>query len=216
MAVVIGNSTTATFDGSSNYCILNANWGYNPGPQRLYCLGSWTPYRTYYKPSETLSLTIYSPGPSYSTDPSEGCGDEETIEATVDPGICDEDVAGVSGDWLVTSYSYTKSDTGMPGQETWSLQRWTGLSATTPGEYVTEPSFTIRLIAEGSASTPNISGITFTGDTTTSYQGSVGANAIGNADTMIGGVVASVGGGSSASGDIGQGSASIPYQQLYI
>jgi hypothetical protein len=114
---------------------------------------------------------------------------------------------------LVNQYSYSKEDGVMPGQETWALTRWKGLSSSLPSGVV-EPTYVLRGIAEGDG-TMN-AGIVFIPPTITSYTGSVSANSFGRADTVYAGLVSSVGGGSSAAGEIGQGSVSIPYTPLYI
>lgn len=211
-SIVIGSATQVSFNGA---CVISANWGYNPNVQRLYCIGEWVPdsTRTYYRPTETLNLTIYAPGPSYNTDPTESCTDANTISASIDPAACGDSVSSLSGNWMVTSYSYTKDDASLPGQESWSLTRWQNL-ATTPGGNFIEPTYVMRGITEGQATVE--AGISFTGTTTETQTGSVSANSFGKADTLELGVVTSVGGGSSSTGDTGQGSASMPYTPLYI
>lgn len=212
MAIVIGAATQVSFGGA---CVISANWGYNPNTQRLYCIGEWTPRDelTYYRPTQTLNLTIYAPGPSYSTEPTTSCADANTISASVSPAACGGNVGGdVSGSWHVTSYSYSKDDATLPGQESWSLTKWKGVPS--PGTNSIEPSYVMRGISEGQA-TPG-AGVSFTGSTVETSTGNVSAGGFGRADTLDIGVVDSVGGGSSASGDTGQGSASIPYTPLYI
>jgi hypothetical protein len=214
MAIVIGASTTVSFGGA---CVISANWGYNPNVTRLYCIGEWIPdaTRTYYRPTETLSLTIYSPGPTYPTEPTQDCFDANTIAASIDPRVCGESYVAFDGQWWVTSYSYSKDDGVMPGQESWSLTRWKDLNtAALPGGITDEPTYVMRNIVEGQA-TGN-AGIVFTGATVETYSGNVSANSIGKAYTLEVGVVSQVGGGSSAAGETGQGSASISYTQLYI
>ena len=210
MAIVIGAATTVSF---ASACVISANWGYNPNVQRLFCLGEWIPddSRVYYRPTETLNLTIYAPGPSYDTDPTQSCTNADTISAAISPAACGGSVNAMSGSWFVTSYSYTKDDGVLPGQESWSLVRW---NVSNPPTNWVAPSYVFRGIAEGQA-TGN-AGITFTGSTVTSFTGNVSAGGFGRADTLEVGVVASVGGGSSSAGDTGQGSASIPYTPVYI
>ena len=73
----------------------------------------------------------------------------------------------------------------------------------------------MRGITEGQ-STGSESGIVFDGTTVEASSGNVSAGGFGKADILEMGVVSAVGGGSSAAGVIGQGSASIPYTSLYI
>lgn len=202
MAIIIGAATTVSFMGA---CVTSANWGASPNNQRLYCLGSWTPNQVISKPTETLSVTIYAPGSSYSTAPTTSCADANTIAASVSPAACGGSSGGVSGNWFVTSYSYSKDDASMPGTESWSMQRWIG---------ALQPSYVMRGVSEGQG-TDN-SGISFSTIDGESSTGSVSAGGFGRADTLTLGVVDSVGGGSSAAGDTGQGSVSISYTDLYL
>lgn len=212
MAIVIGAATQVEFNGA---CVISANWSYSPNVQRLYCIGEWTPSdeRTYYRPTETLSLTIYAPGPTYNTEPTTSCADANGISASITPAACGDSFGSLTGSWLVNSYNYSKDDATLPGQESWSLTRWKNLNSTPPNNFV-EPTYVMRGITEGQA-TPE-AGIVFTGTTVETETGSVSAGGFGRADTLEVGVVESVGGGSSSAGDTGQGSASIPYTPLYI
>lgn len=203
MAIIIGSATTVSFGAQ---CVVSANWGASPNNQRLYCLGSWVPYKVISKPTETLSLTVYAPGPTYSTAPTLGCSNANTISARVSPASCGGGSdGGVSGAWYVTSYSYSKDDANMPGTESWSMQKWIG---------TLQPSYVMRNISEGQG-TLN-SGIFFTSVDGESSTGNVSAGGIGRSDTLTIGVVGNVGGGSSAAGATGQGSVSISYTDLYI
>jgi len=215
MAIVIGAATTVSF---YNTCVVSANWGYNPNVQRLYCIGEWTPSddRTYYRPTETLNLTVYSPGPTHTVNPTTSCTDANTVSASVNPAACGAAFSSLTGAWMVSSYSYSKDDASMPGQESWSLTRWKSLNATPPNNYI-EPTYVMRGITEGSASDPIANtGIVFTGSTVASYTGSVSAGGFGKADVMYVGVVESIGGGTITAGETGQGSASMPYTPLYL
>lgn len=206
MGIIIGSGTTVSFGG----CPISANWGASANSQRLYCLGRTDPYKTINKPTLNLSITLYAPGPTYATPVSTGCSNAGIIGASVAPAGCAGGGGdGVSGSWWVTSYSYSKGDAVMPGQESWSMTQWvTDASGGTAAAFVI-----LRGNAEGTG-TPN-AGIAFGTTTLSSSSGSVSAGGFGRSDTLIGGTVDSVGGGSSATGDTGQGSASIPYTQLF-
>ncbi|MHA1833664.1 MAG: hypothetical protein ACTSV7_06695 [Candidatus Baldrarchaeia archaeon] len=206
MSVVIGAGTTANL--GTQDCVASVNWSLSPNTQRLYCLGSWDPFYSIYKPTENMSMTIYSPGPDYNTEPTQSCIDANQISAAVDPAACGDPVNGMSGDFFVNSYNYSKDDAQLPGQESWSLTRWVS------GGGAVLPDYTIRGISEGSG-TPN-SGIVFSGVTTTSTTGSVSAGSIGRADEVEAGVVVQVGGGSTLAGETGTGSVSIPYTPLWV
>jgi len=226
MAIIIGSATQITFAGGG-YCVISANWDFNPGVQRLYCIGEWTPRDdlTFYRPQETLSLNIYSPGPVYEVPPSMSCVDASTLSATIVPASCGETFETLSGEWHVQSYSYSREDPNMPGQESWQLIRWKNLSTTLPaGANFTPPTYVMRMISEGqsteSAVWPAVSqetGIVFTGTPIQSQSGSVSAGAVtSSAFKTYHGILYSVGGGSSAAGVIGSGQGSINYTQLYI
>ena len=109
MAIVIGAATTVSFGDA---CVISANWGSSPNVQRLYCIGEWTPRSDliFEKPVETLNFTIYAPGPLYSSQPTQSCADANTLQASIAPAACGEDFDALSGDWFVTSYSYSKDD----------------------------------------------------------------------------------------------------------
>lgn len=202
MGLIIGAATTVSFTG----CVTSVNWGASPNNQRLYCLGSWVPHMVISKPTATLSVTVYAPGPSYNTSPTTGCSDANTMSASVSPGSCGGGGgSGVSGNWFVTSYSYSKDDATMPGTESWSMQQWIGSL---------QPTYVMRGVTEGQGSSN--SGVTFSSTDGTSSTGSVSAGGFGRADELTVGTVSSVGGGSSTSGDTGQGSASMSYTDLYI
>ena len=206
MAVIIGAGTTVNFAGA---CVISANWGYNPNTQRLYCLGSWSPYDEIEKPTETVSLTIYAPGPSYSVPASQACDDVQDYSISVSPAGCGDNVpGGISGNFAINNYSYSKDDAQAPGQESWGFTRWTGANA---------PDYVVRGIVEGSATDPVVNtGIVFTGTTSQGNSGSVSAGGTGKADVTYYGVVSAIGGGTSTKGETGTGSASITLTPLWI
>ena len=216
MAIIIGAGTTVSFAGA---CVVSANWGYNPNTQRLYCVGNWSPQYTYDRPTQTLSIVIYSGtgGPLYDTSPTESCTNANTVNASVNPAACGDAVAAITGDWFVNSYGFSKDDPLLPGQETWGMQQWVvGQYGNTP-----LPTYVIRNISEGQGTTNNADdadpGILFSGVTTFSEAGNVSAGGIGRNDTLELGVAVQVGGSESpATGKIGQGSVSMPYTPLWI
>lgn len=225
MGVIIGFGTdiTGIFAGT---CAVSAQWGVNPNTQRLYCIGSFTSYRTVEKPTETLNVTVYSPpggsgiGP-YDLTPSVDCSTPQTVTAGVNPASCNVEVTSFSyTDWQVTSYSYNKSDPQMPGQETWGLTRWRAGSNPTESP---APTVLIRGISEGSAnvdfgnSDGSLVGVDF--DLTTileSMTGSVSAGQQGTADRSLTGVVVGVGSPTAGGGDICSGSVTIPITPMWI
>lgn len=210
MAIVIGDSTDVDF--SQGTCVVSVQWGFNPNTQRLYCLdGTSDPFLLVHRPTETASVTIYAPGTPHSVEATSVCDSANQVSLIVSPGVCPAGtVDGVSGsDWFVTSYNYSREDAVMPGQESWSLQRWTtgGLTG------VTLPTYIMRGIAEGQGT--DDAGLVFTGETSIATTGQVSAGGFGTAYQLTIGQVITVGGGGTTD-ETGQGSASIPYTALYL
>lgn len=207
MGIIIGAMTTISF--SQGDCISQASWSASPNTQRLYCVGQWDADRVIEKPTETLNITAYSPGSSFSITPSSSCEIASQVTASVSPVGCGGGSEGPdSSSWHVNSYSYSKDDAQMPGTESWSLIAYIGTNT---------PDYVLRGLAEGSSTgTGSLTGITFTGDLTESAQGSVSAGQVGKSDVLTLGQVSSVGGGTDIAGEIGQGSASIPLTPLWV
>jgi hypothetical protein len=220
--VVIGANTDVEFMGS--YCFISASWGADPGRQDAFCLGSWLPSTNHlvYKPQLTANLTMYAPGPTYDTTPSEDCTTLGGESLTIEAGSC-EGSEGVDGDnWQVNSYSYSKASKDVPAQETWSLIKYIGATTILTGDAAArgvEPTFVSRGITQGqstNATTPTKTGILFDSTFAQSSSGNVSAGATGTATTTVHGIVSRVGGGSSDVADYGEGSASIPLTPIYI
>lgn len=217
--VVIGSSSTVTFMG--DYCFISASWGAEPGRQDAFCLGSWSPSQEHliYKPQQTLSITLYAPGPTYDTSPSEDCTTLGAVTAGVDAATCEGSDSITGDNWQVNSYSYSKSSKDQPAQESWSLIRYIGASEILTGAAAAravEPTFVSRGITQGQSTDPETTGITFSDTFASSKSGNVSAGSTGTASTTIHGVVSSVGGGSNATTVYGEGSASIPLTPMYI
>lgn len=210
MAIIIGAGTQVSFPGAA--CVVSANWNYNPNPQRLYCLGSWTPHDIIEKPTWTISLTTYAPGPTHSVPASDSCDDVQDQSISISPAGCGPGFPGsISGNFAISGYSYSKGDPNAPGQETWNFTRWPAAGGTPAPNYV------IRGIVDGTATDPIVNtGIVFSGSTVEGSSGSVSAGSTGEANTTYHGVVSSIGGGTSAGGTTGNGSANIPLTPLWF
>ena len=201
MGIIIGSMTHVNFGA----CVISVNWSSSSNVERFYCIGNWHPFLFIAKPTQSLNITLYAPGPSYPTPESRSCDTTNSITASVSATSCGGGSGGVSGSWFVSSYSYSKDNVLVPGQESWSMIQWLA------GSGVGAPSLILRGIAEGSGSVG--SGISFGGGYSVSANsGGVSANGIGHADTVTQGQVSAVGGGSGN----GTGSASIPYIPMYI
>jgi hypothetical protein len=222
MAIVIGAMTTTGIDGS-----ISAQWGVQAQMNRLWELGDWTPYKTIVTKVETAAITAYAgASSSVSLSPSISCSDSNaTISITISPGTCGGGGSGgLSGKFFLMSYSYSKGDAVGLGQESWNGQRWPGNGGGGGGGdvlYTSAPSYVLQGPAEGSESGDvSSTGITFGGGPTVEgSQGSVSAGfpGLGQADSTIYGIVNNVGGGTlKQDGKIGQGSANIPHQPIWV
>lgn len=220
MGVIIGATTTVSFNSGH---VTQVSWGINPNIQRVYVLGSWAPYADAQvkAPTETLNITVYSPGPSYPIEPSEGCVNANQETASVSPAGCGAGSTGPSStSWYVNSYSFSKGDARTPGTESWSMMQY----VTMDDNSVVLPTYVLRGISEGSvtSSEANAStagpkaGISFYGNVDVGSQGSVSAGQIGRGDYQYMGVINAVGAASAGSGDVASASCSIPYTPLYI
>lgn len=209
MGIIIGAATTATMGGVD--CIISANWSTSQNEEKVYCLGEWVPSFVIKKPQQTLSLTLYSPGPTYDTQPTTTCANANTIAASVSPVACGANIEGASGQWYVTGYGYDKSDKQMPGQESWSMMQYLG-------DANIQPTYNLRGMATGNYSGDNRSscGIIFSSEEESGTSGSVSANQMGTADVNYTGDVTQVGGGTATVGIIAKGDASIAYIPLFI
>ena len=222
ITIVIGAGSTASLDGGTGYCILSAQWGFNPGRTDAYCLGEWEPSEEHviYKPSQTLSLSLYAPGPIKAIPVTVTCVDADKISASVSPAACDPGINDVDGDWFVQSFSYTKESRDQPGQESWSLIKYDDYTFLTDQgvdvNRIAVPTFISRGITMGEATDESQAGIDFSSTYAKAQTGSVSAGGIGKASEVTHGVVQAVGGGSSTAGVVANGSASIPYTPNYI
>ena len=166
MAVVIGSQTivslTIPFEGGSysDFCVVSVNWNYNPNIQRYYCLGSSTPTYSISKPTESLSVVVYSPysatSPYYNVEQSDDCSDQTNkITASVSVGMCAEQAASFQGPisttWYLNNYGFSKDDANLPGQETWALTAYPTTDLEGNSNSATIPDAVVRGVAEGQA-----------------------------------------------------------------
>lgn len=215
MGIVIGFGTVATL---GSVCAVSASWGESPNSQRLFCLnGLFTPIKTISKPTFTANLTIYSSasGPEVDISASSGCSDWDVggdLIVDIAPASCGDDVAGGidSKGMYVTSYSYSREDINLPGQESWALTQW----KKGPDDDDKVPTKIIRGISEGQG-TSN-SGITFDGEVVPAATGNVSAGGMGRSDIIQIGIVSKVGKGASTGTETGQGSVSVQLTPLWI
>lgn len=153
MAVIIGSASTVVSTQFPNGGIASVQFGFNPQVDRLYQLGSFSPYDTSVTRTRTISLTVYGQRPDggggslpLDVTPSVTCVDASTVNITVNPASCVDSLLPFAGDYFLNSYGYSKDNLGY-GQETWGF---------TSKPDITDFSGTIvmlRGIAEGTLST---------------------------------------------------------------
>lgn len=205
MGVVLGAMTTTSPGGA-----ISANWGISGQVNRLYELGTMTPYDERIIMMESLSITFYGgSGPTISIATSTSCSNSSTkFTASVSPGGCGSTGGGLSGSFFLMSYSYSKNDPIGYGQATYNGQRW----VSTPQPVV------LCGVAEGSSSGGVDSGVSLT----PSYEGSQGSVSagfpgVGWAAPVSYGLVTSVGpGAGKADGQQGQGNATVQHQPVWL
>lgn len=247
MAVVIGSATIVSMSipldtGSwTDFCFVSINWGYNPNIQRYYCLGSTAPAYTISKPTESLSVVVYSP---YTTGTEKydvtaqdtaNCEDQANkITATVSLGICDEQAAyyqgPISTTWYLNNYGFSKDDPNLPGQETWALTAYPTTDLTGADVSAVAPDAVIRGVAEGQATVDTAApyndadpGVTFeaAGQVKASTGNVQAGGATGRVDYLTYGVATGVGGSGNLPtqadqfGRTGQGSVSVPQTPVW-
>lgn len=212
MAFIISQSSFVT--GLGGRGIISVNLSLSPQIQRLFDLGFTTPFDTNIIEQQSLSISRYGPGPTYSTAASSTCEDANSINITIAANACGS-FAGINfnDDFFVTGYSYSK-DIQSFGQESWSM-------ITRPKPSTGADFLMIRGIAEGQTTIPNTAakttGISLSSGLVTGQEINVSAGnpGIGNVDDIQFGVVTQVGGGTGKfDGYIGNGSVNIPYSPI--
>jgi hypothetical protein len=246
MAIIIGGMTQVSVQFNGQGAVVDGfqsvNWSINMQPNRLWQLGSWDPWRTQVGKTVSVSFTTYASramngvvDPNLiqpiTLSPSTTCENSNAtarvivhVDECSPAPVVDVDLQHM----YLTSYSYAKGDAIGFGTESWSFQAW--LASDVSGDFmeIPDPTYVLQGRAEGSLN-GNVGdgrgdmGIGFVQPegphVVTGQQGSVSAGfpGVGNADTILMGLVALVGGGRlEADGQMGQSSATIPHQPLYI
>lgn len=226
MSVILGSLTEVSVDGVSDG-IVSVQWNIQVSMNRLWQLGDWNPYKTQVSKVLSASVNTYASALGQKTlSPSTSCADSTaTMDVSVDVAACGSQGAiSFNGDGMfIMSYSYSKNDPNAFGTESWSFQKWVDAGTFSNPDMLSTgaPSFVLQGRAEGSKSgnVPNLGVVLDASSTVDGSQGSVSAGfpGIGQADTITYGLVNSIGGGTlNAKGKIGQSSASIPHQPIYL
>jgi hypothetical protein len=127
MSVIIGAGTTVVSTQFPNGGIASVNFGFQPNVQRLWQLGSFTPYDSFVQSTRTIQITVYGSNASgaggsapLSVAPSVSCTDADGVTITVNPASCTGSILPFAETYFATSYSYQKENIGY-GQESWSF-----------------------------------------------------------------------------------------------
>jgi len=240
MAIIIGSITTISVLSSNGSTITPAsagfqsvNWNINRQPNRLWQLGGWNPWGTQVAKTITISLTTYAEVLGVmALIPASSCANSTAAaRIIINAQTCPAAVISIDEDLMyLTSYSYSKGDPVGFATENWSFQKWVAADGLGSGMYaIPAPSYVIQGRSEGSRSGDVGNGTTDLGarfldepgawHTVEGQQGSVSAGfpGVGNADDVTLGLVDRVGDGKlEAGGEIGQSSATIPHQPLYV
>ena len=235
MAIIIGAGTSVaiTNGATATEGIQSVSWQIQVQTNRLWSIGQWTPYKSQINKTLSVSITTYA-GVLGTLDlgPSTGCLDSDaSMLVVIDPATCAGAgvVDGINDTLFVTSYNYSKGSPTDFASESWSFQKWVDAApdgfvanpATDSILYTGAPDYTIQGISEGnwSGDVSNVGIVLDLDGQVEGQQGNVSAGfpGIGNADTITYGIVTQVGGGTIfESGKLGNSSASIPHQPLYV
>lgn len=212
MTVIIGAGTIISgFTG-----VTSANWALDPGVERLWQLGSMSPYDTITRSRQTISLTCYAGGgPTYNLQPAVSCTDSNARTTIgISPAACAGAGADpIHGSFFCESYSYTKDNVVGYGMESYSFFRITSTPVPT---YILQGISTGTIANDDGVTDP---GVVLSTSDATGYSGNVSAGpaSLGEASTETFGIVSRVGGGTGKQdGKKGRANASIPHQEVYI
>jgi hypothetical protein len=236
MAVIIGaGSSINTPLLVSNTGVISVNFGLQASIERLYVLGSFSPFDTTVTKQRNMSLTIYGKKPSGAagTVPqaltvSTTCSDASSVQITFNPSSCGGALSGFVDTFYVTSYSYSKDVTGY-GQESWSfitkpvIDNYSGtiymLRGISTGQ-ITTGTGTMTALDTGVV-VDDVASRDSNGNYIESQSGSVSAGATTGTYEVTREIVATSAGGSigrnvSNDGKRGQSSVSIPVSPIFL
>lgn len=165
MGVIIGSATRVFVGGATVQTdgIQSASWTVDMGPNRLWQLGTWKPYRTQLQKTLSCQLTTYAGVlDRVNLSVANDCTDSTAVkEITIIANACSNVPASIStfnpGDMYITSYSYSKGDATGFATESWNFQKWVALTdeeLVDPDHYIgiPAPSVVIQGITEGNYS----------------------------------------------------------------
>lgn len=234
MAIIIGAITSVSIGGVTDG-FQSVSWNINRQPNRLWQLNSWNPWSTQVTATITTNVTTYAGALAEVTlSPASSCSDSTATKTIIiNATTCDATTVSINYTMYIMSYSYSKGDPVGFATESWSFQRWvnpTDFGTLSSNDFILvgAPTYVLQGRAEGSRwgdvgnGTTDL-GITFVAPESThvvtGQQGSVSAGfpGIGQANEISLGLVSAIGGGLlQAGGEIGNSSANVPHQPLYL
>lgn len=240
MAVIIGAGSSLTAPGLlvNGTGVVSINYTYPTTVERLWQLGSFSPYYNQTTRVHTLGITVYGKKPdgtagtnSISVAPSTTCTDIDAIEMAFNPSSCSTAIVGFQDDYYASSYSYSKESIGY-GQETWQFTSKTIMPVAYTGEIrmlrgictaqalVGDEAMSVAdcgVVEDTAASQDPISSTYYESE---SGSVSAGATSFGNAEIIRELVITSVGGSigkdTTVDGKKGQVSCTLPLQPVYL
>lgn len=236
MSVIIGGGTTITSDFlSDGDGVTSVSFDYTANIERLWQLGSFSPYITTVTKQRTVSVSVYGKKPDGSGGtnallmaPSTSCGDASSVTIEVNATLCQGGGSESFTDtFFVTSYSFTKDYTSY-GTESWAFTNKPYVDSYTGTIYMLRGIPTGKILAQGDGIMANgemgmlvdeSSSKDASGNDIESETGSVssGFPGIGNFDVTREVVVYSVGASTGYKPAYkGNANCSVPMQPLYL
>jgi hypothetical protein len=128
MAVIIGGGSSVTSsllaDGTG---VVSISFDYQANIERLWELGSFSPYDSTVNRQRNVSLVVYGSKPTgaggttvQALDASTTCADSSSISLEFNAAVCTGGAASFSDTFFATSYSYSKDFNGY-GKESWAM-----------------------------------------------------------------------------------------------
>lgn len=227
MAIIIGSNTQIGGDIAGG--IISAQWGISPQINRLWQLGSWSPYHQLATRVTNINITCYAgAGPKIDLQPADSCANSSALlNLTISPGGCGDIPPDVGGTFVVylSSFSYNKGDAIGFGQQSYSGQYWPGGAGSGGGEnviFTDAPTVVLQGMSEGNESADDglDTGVSFSGGWDvygTEGNVSAGFPGTGSANIIRQGLVNQISNGDLRNdGKTGQSSVTIPHQPLYM
>jgi len=236
VAVIIGGGTTITTDFlSDGDGVTSVSFDFTASVERLWQLGSFSPYITTVTQQRNVSVNVYGIKPdggggtnALLMAPSTSCADATSVSIELNATLCQGGGSeSFQDDFFVTSYSYSKDFTSY-GTESWSFVNKPSIDTYTGTIYMLRGMPTGKILSQGDGILTNGemgmlvdegNSQDSSGNNIESEAGSVSAGfpGIGNFDVSREVVVYSVGASTGyRPGYKGNASCSVPVQPIYL